>query len=89
MYPVSSFDGEKAFVVSTTSPLGGKNDFLGWAYIAVGCLCLALGLLFGLKQKIAPRYAVRVIESYSQFVVLHWHTPCHSLTLSTAFVRLM
>lgn len=54
-YPVSSFDGEKAFVLSTTSWLGGKNDFLGWAYIAVGCLCLALGIAFILKQRISPR----------------------------------
>jgi len=54
-YPVTSFGGQKAFVVSTTSWLGGKNDFLGWAYIAVSILCLTLAVIFLLKQTISPR----------------------------------
>jgi len=54
-YPTSSFDGQKSLVLSTTSWLGGKNPFLGWAYIAVGCVCLALGIAFQVKQSISPR----------------------------------
>lgn len=49
-YPVSSFDGKKYLVVSTVSFLGGKNAFLGIAYIAVGALCVALALAFFVRQ---------------------------------------
>lgn len=55
VYEVEQFDGEKAIVISTTSWLGGKNSFLGWAYIAVAILCLILATGFGLKAKLSPR----------------------------------
>jgi len=55
VFPVASFSGEKAIVLSTTSWLGGKNDFLGWAYIVVAILCFILGFLFLAKHLISPR----------------------------------
>jgi len=54
-FPVSSFDGEKHIVISTTSWLGGKNNFLGLAYIIVGSTCWLLALLFLLKHRYSPR----------------------------------
>jgi len=54
-YPVDGFSGGKYFVISTTSWLGGKNDFLGLAYIIVGAICFALALAFLAKHCIAPR----------------------------------
>jgi hypothetical protein len=54
-YPVDSFDGKKHVVLSTTSWIGGKNPFLGYAYIVVGAICLVQGLIFLIKHKVAPR----------------------------------
>ena len=50
-YDVSAISGTKAFVLSTTNALGGKNYFLAIAYIAVGLLCLGFATVFGIAYK--------------------------------------
>lgn len=49
-FPVAGFKGTKSIVISTTSWLGGKNDFLGYAYVIVGGLCFLLAFLFLMKH---------------------------------------
>jgi len=54
-FPVLVFKGNKHFVLSTTSWIGGQNFFLGYAYIIVGSICIALALAFLGKQLVSPR----------------------------------
>jgi hypothetical protein len=54
-YNVSGFSGTKSIVLSTTSWLGGRNFFLGYAYIAVAGACLLLAILFLIKHKVSAR----------------------------------
>ncbi|VDK71984.1 unnamed protein product [Litomosoides sigmodontis] len=45
-YPVTLFGGRKYFIISTTSWAGGKNAFLGIAYIVVSGVCIVFGAIF-------------------------------------------
>ena len=45
-YNTYKFSGKKKLVLSTASWLGGKNDFLGIAYLTVGSICFIFGLVF-------------------------------------------
>jgi hypothetical protein len=45
-YPVEKFDGKKHFIISTASWIGGKNKFLGIAYVTIGSICVLLGAVF-------------------------------------------
>mmetsp|Transcript_7618 Transcript_7618/g.19718 ORF Transcript_7618/g.19718 Transcript_7618/m.19718 type:complete len:364 (-) Transcript_7618:129-1220(-) len=55
LYPVTPFGGHKFVVLTTTAWIGGRNDFLGYAYIIVGGVSLILALAFFVKHKISPR----------------------------------
>lgn len=52
---VSTFDGGKYLILSTSSWVGGKNSFLGACYITVGVLSLLISGAFAFKQWKDPR----------------------------------
>jgi len=54
-FPVAQFMGTKSIVLSETSWMGGKNDFMGIAYMATGCVSLVLGIVFLFKHKLDGR----------------------------------
>ncbi|KAH9845250.1 LEM3 (ligand-effect modulator 3) family / CDC50 family [Teratosphaeria destructans] len=54
-FPVTEYDGTKSILISTRTVMGGKNPFLGIAYVVVGGLCILLGALFTVTQLVKPR----------------------------------
>ncbi|KAJ3482499.1 hypothetical protein NLI96_g6941 [Meripilus lineatus] len=54
-FPVRSYKGRKEIVISTVSWIGGKNPFLGWAYVAAASLFVALAILGTIRHMIKPR----------------------------------
>ncbi|GJJ12470.1 hypothetical protein Clacol_006712 [Clathrus columnatus] len=54
-YPVESFGGTKSIVISTIAWTGGKNAFLGWAYVAASGLLVLLAILGTIRHVVKPR----------------------------------
>jgi hypothetical protein len=59
-YNTYNFGGKKKLVLSTATWLGGKNDFLGFAYVIVGGVCFFLAFAFTLLYLIKPRLVTYV-----------------------------
>lgn len=55
-YNTYSFSGSKKLVLSTSSWLGGHNDFLGIAYVSVGTSFIFIASVFMLFHVKNPRY---------------------------------
>lgn len=54
-YNTYSFGGKKKIVLSTSSWLGGKNDFLGFANLFVGSFSILISIIFLLLHVKSPR----------------------------------
>lgn len=54
-FPVRSYSGTKSIVISTVSWIGGKNPFLGWAYVAAAALFVALSIAGTIRHVMKPR----------------------------------
>jgi len=54
-FPVTEYGGTKSILISTRTVMGGKNPFMGIAYIVVGGICIVLGTLFTVAHLFRPR----------------------------------
>ncbi|EPS67494.1 hypothetical protein M569_07280, partial [Genlisea aurea] len=54
-YNTYTFNGKKELVISTTTWIGGKNDFLGRVYIVVGGVSLLIAAAYIVMHIICPR----------------------------------
>jgi hypothetical protein len=45
-------------LISTRTVVGGKNSFLGIAYVVVGGICVVLGVVFTIAHLIKPRFVL-------------------------------
>ncbi|KAG9104648.1 hypothetical protein FRC06_000412 [Ceratobasidium sp. 370] len=70
-FPVSQYGGTKAIVISTVSWIGGKNPFLGWAYIAVAGLFVLLGVAGTARHLLRPR-------KLGDMNMLSWNQPAQN-----------
>lgn len=65
-FNVTEYGGTKSIMISTRTVMGGKNSFMGIAYIVVGGVCVLIGVLFTAANLIRPRYG-RLSVSFSAF----------------------
>jgi LEM3 (ligand-effect modulator 3) family / CDC50 family len=49
------YSGTKSMLISTRTVMGGRNPFLGIAYIVVGAICILMGAIFTGTHLIKPR----------------------------------
>lgn len=64
-FPVQAYSGTKSILISTRTVMGGKNPFLGIAYIVVGGLCILLGAVFLATHLIKPRSVTQHVNTGS------------------------
>ncbi|KAK8524650.1 hypothetical protein V6N12_029512 [Hibiscus sabdariffa] len=61
-YNTYSFGGKKKLVLSTSNWLGGKNDFLGLAYVVVGSSSLTIAIVFMVLHLRSQRLQVKLFR---------------------------
>jgi hypothetical protein len=54
-FNVTVYGGTKSILISTRTVMGGKNPFMGIAYVVVGGICVIMGVLFAVAHLVRPR----------------------------------
>lgn len=54
-FPVQQYKGTKSVVISTVSWIGGKNSFLGWAYVGAASVFVLLAIAGTVRHLVKPR----------------------------------
>ncbi len=54
-FEVKSFDGSKKLIISTLNSMGGKNPYLGTAFVVVGSLSFLLTTMFVAKHMLSEK----------------------------------
>lgn len=73
-FPVTEFGGTKSIVISTRTIMGGRNPFLGIAYVAVGGICVILGAVFTFTHLVKPRFVFLNFPSSTPFFLIYLST---------------
>ncbi|MCJ1373346.1 hypothetical protein MMC20_004574 [Loxospora ochrophaea] len=79
-FPVTEYGGTKSILISTRSVTGGRNPFLGIAFVVVAGLCVLLGAAFTGAHLIKPR-------KLGDHTYLTWNSDQPSTTTSTGISR--
>ncbi|OJJ30743.1 hypothetical protein ASPWEDRAFT_121391 [Aspergillus wentii DTO 134E9] len=75
-FPVTEYGGTKSILISTRTVIGGKNPFMGIAYVVVGGLCVVLGAVFTVAHLFRPR-------KLGDHTYLTWNTEQDSTVVAT------
>ncbi|KAG5637857.1 hypothetical protein H0H81_002896 [Sphagnurus paluster] len=91
-FPVLPYKGTKSFVISTVSWIGGKNSFLGWAYVTAAAVFVLLAVLGTIRHLVKPR-SVASLPNLSPLILLqaprrHVTLVLESLTIPCVFCTL-
>jgi len=67
-FPVKPYGGTKSIVISTVSWIGGKNPFLGWAFVGGSGLLVLLAIAGTIQHLVKPR-------RIGDMTMLSWNQP--------------
>lgn len=67
-FPTDIYKGTKSIIITTRTVMGGRNPFLGIAYVVVGGVCILLGAIFTVTHLVRPRSVFHPLISRSRLL---------------------